>query len=44
VIGKDVYTLEGHETDLDKYAAQKVSATGPAKGQTLIVQSVTPVK
>ena len=25
VVGKEVYTLEGHEADLDKYAAQKVS-------------------
>jgi|SRR5665213_1247858 len=44
VVGKDVYTLEGHEADLDKYAAQKVSLTGTLKAQTVTVQSVTPVK
>ena len=44
VVGKDVYTLEGHEADLDKYAAQKVSLTGTVNAQTVTVQSVTPVK
>jgi len=44
VVGKDVYTLEGHEADLDKFAAQKVSLTGTVNGQTVTVQSVTLVK
>src|ERR1700693_2579770 len=44
VVGKDVYTLEGHEADLDKYAAQKVSLKCTMKGQTLTVQSVAPAK
>jgi hypothetical protein len=44
VVGKDVYTLEGHEAELDKYAAQKVSLTGTLKAQTLTLQSVAPAK
>ncbi len=44
VVDKSVYTLEGHEAELDKYAAQKVSVTGSVKDQTLTVQSVKPVK
>ena len=28
VAGKNIYTLEGHETELDKYAAQKVTVKG----------------
>ena len=44
VVGKDVYALEGHEADLDKYAAQKVNLTGTVNAQTVTVQSVTPVK
>jgi hypothetical protein len=44
VVGKDVYILEGHEADLDKYAAQKVSLTGTLNAHTVTVQSVTPMK
>ena len=44
VAGKTVYTLEGHETELDKYAAQKVTVKGSLKGETLTVQSVLPAK
>jgi hypothetical protein len=44
VVGKDVYTLEGHEAELDKYAAQKVSLKGTVKGQMMTVESVTPTK
>lgn len=44
VVGKEVYTLEGHEADLDKYAAQKVSLKGTVKGQMMTVESVTPAK
>jgi hypothetical protein len=40
VAGKNVYTLEGHETELDKYAAQKVTVKGTLKGETLKVESV----
>jgi len=44
VAGKNVYTLEGHEADLDKHAAQKVTVKGTLKGQSLTVESVIPAK
>jgi hypothetical protein len=44
VVGKDVYTLEGHEADLDRYAAQEVKLTGTLNAKTVTVQSVTPMK
>jgi hypothetical protein len=44
VAGKSVYTLEGHEAELDKYAAQKVIVKGTLKGETLTVESVSPAK
>src|SRR5713101_963666 len=44
VAGKNVYTLEGHEAELDKYAAQKVTVKGTLKGETLTVESVLPAK
>jgi len=44
VAGKNVYTLEGHEAELDKYAAQKVTVKGTMKGETMTVESVLPAK
>jgi hypothetical protein len=44
VVGKSVYTLAGHETELDKYAAQTVTVKGTLKGETLRVESVLPAK
>ena len=44
VADKKVYTLEGHEADLDKYAAQKVTVKGTLKGEALAVQSLIPAK
>jgi len=44
VVGKDVYTLVGHEADLDRYAAQKVTVKGKVNGTTVAVDSVEPVK
>jgi hypothetical protein len=44
VVGKSVYPLEGHETELDKYAAQKVAVRGVLKGETLTVESVVLAK
>ncbi len=38
------YTLEGHEVELAKYAAQKVTVKGTLKGETLTVESVHPAK
>lgn len=44
VVGKSVYALEGHEAELDKCAAQKVTVKGTVKGETLAVESVSPAK
>ena len=44
VVGKSVYTLEGHESELDKYAAHKVTVKGTVKGETMTVESVIPAK
>lgn len=44
VAGKNVYTLEGHEAELDKYAAQKVTVKGTLKGEIVTVESVVPAK
>jgi hypothetical protein len=44
VVGKTVYTLEGHEAELDKYAAQKVTLKGTVKGETMTVETVSPMK
>jgi hypothetical protein len=44
VVGKTVYTLEGHEAELDKYAAQKVTLKGTVKGETMTVETVSPTK
>jgi hypothetical protein len=44
VAGKNVYTLEGREAELDKYAAQKVTVKGTLEGQSLTVESVIPAK
>jgi hypothetical protein len=44
VAGKNMYTVEGHEAELDKYAAQKVTVKGTLKGETLTVESVVPAK
>jgi len=44
VVGKNVYTLDGHQAEFDKYAAQKVTVKGTLKGETLTVESVLPAK
>jgi|SRR5882672_11099857 len=44
VADKKFYTLEGHEAELDKYAAQKVTVKGTLKSETLTVESLTPAK
>jgi hypothetical protein len=44
VVDKKVYTLEGHEAELDKYAAQKVTLQGTVNGETVNVTSVASVK
>jgi len=44
VVGSKVYTLEGHEAELDKLAGEKVTVKGGVTGGTLAVQSVVPAK
>jgi len=44
VVDNKVYTLQGHEADLHKYAAQKVTVKGTVTGSTVTVESVTPAK
>src|SRR5882724_4819031 len=40
VVGKTVYTLEGHEVELDKVAGMKAIVKGKVSGETVAVQSV----
>lgn len=42
VVGKKVYTLEGHEAELDKLAGMKATVKGKVSGETVTVQSVAP--
>jgi hypothetical protein len=42
VVGKKVYTLEGHEAELDKVAGMKATVKGKVSGETVAVQSVAP--
>ncbi len=44
VAGDKVYTLEGHEAELNKLAGQKVRVKGSLKGETVTVESVNPAK
>lgn len=42
VVGKKVYTLEGHEAELDKVAGMKATVRGKVSGETVAVDSVVP--
>ena len=44
VVGDDVYKLEGHEAELDKYAAETVTIKGDVNGKSIAVSSVSPAK
>jgi len=44
VVGKKVYTLQGHEPDLDKLAGTKATVKGNVTGETVAVDSVAPAK
>ena len=44
VVGSKVYTLEGHEAELDKLAGESATVKGEVTGDTLAVQSVVPAK
>jgi hypothetical protein len=42
VVGKRVYTLEGHEAELDRVAGMKAMVKGKVSGETMAVDSVVP--
>lgn len=42
VAGKKVYTLAGHEAELDKLAGMKATVKGSVSGETMTVLSVAP--
>ena len=44
LVGDKVYTLSGHESELDKLAGTKVTVTGTANGETVSVNSVSASK
>src|SRR5713101_598530 len=44
VVGSKVYTLEGHEAEVDKLAGERATVKGEVTGETLAVQSVVPAK
>ena len=44
LVGKNVYTLTGHQPELDQLAGQTVTVTGKLNGNAFTVESVTPVK
>ena len=44
IVGDKVYTLEGHEAEVDKLAGTKATVKGSVTGETVTVQSVAPAK
>ena len=44
VVGKKVYTLDGHEAELDKLAGERATVKGTVTGETMTVQSVAIAK
>jgi len=44
VVGKEVYTLQGHEADLAKLAGETATVKGAVNGKTLTVESVVPAR
>lgn len=44
LVGDKVYTLNGHESELDKLAGEKVTVKGTANGDTVSVNSVSAFK
>lgn len=44
VVGKKVYTLDGHEAELDKFAGEKATVTGSVMGEMVMVESVAAAK
>src|SRR5713101_2438337 len=44
VVARKVYTLEGHEAELNKFAGGRVTVHGTVNGSTVNVSSVAPAK
>lgn len=44
LVGDKVYTLEGHQAEVDKLAGEKVTVKGTVTGETVAVQSIVPAK
>jgi len=44
VVGKKIYTLEGHEAELDKLAGERATVKGSMMGEMVMVESVTAAK
>ena len=44
VVGKKVYTLDGHEAELDKLAGERATVKGSMMGEMVMVESVTAAK
>jgi hypothetical protein len=44
VVDQKVYTLEGHEAELDKLAGERATVKGKVSGNTVSVESVTAAK
>lgn len=44
VVEQKVYTLEGHEAELDKLAGERATVKGKVSGNTVSVESVTAAK
>ena len=44
IVGEKVYTLEGHEAEVDKLAGKKATVKGNVTGDTVTVESVVPAK
>ena len=44
VVGTKVYTLEGHEAELDKLAGARATVKGSVMGEMVMVESVAAAK
>jgi len=44
VVGQKVYTLEGHQAELDKLAGARATVKGKVSGDTVTIESVTAAK
>jgi hypothetical protein len=44
VVGKKVYTLDGHEAELDKLAGERATVKGSMMGEMMMVESVAAAK